>query len=52
MEDEKKKVLIEIGDTMIWVNGWSFDSQCGVRELACNIKYLLEDLGIEVEFDR
>lgn len=52
MEDKKKKVVIEIGDNMIWVNGWSFDSQCGVRELASNIKDLLEDLGIEVDFDR
>jgi hypothetical protein len=52
MDNENKKAIIEIGDNAIWVNGWTFDSKCGVRELASNMKDLLEELGIEVDYDR
>lgn len=52
MDNENKKAVIEIGDDLIWVNGWTIDSKCGVRELASNIKDLLEELGIEVQVNK
>lgn len=49
MEDKSKKVLIEICDSLVFANGWTFAPEEGVDSIAYAIKDLLDELGIESE---
>lgn len=45
----KKKVIIERGCNIAFVNGIAFDENDSVTEVINNIKYLLQELDVEIE---